>query len=143
VHPEPRSLRTPSRYSTVIHVRNSPVFLDLDIESIGLIIFSHHHAWLDNSRLLGKFGLAKGRFRRRSLCQRLSCQLGQPHLRLVGAHVIGCDSRNDERHVARVLLGSSGCDVKSTVRCACEDFADSMHSTERTVAGLRVAGLFK
>jgi hypothetical protein len=108
---------------------NGPIVVDMDIEPVGLEVLGDHHPRLDNTRLLGEVRLAEGlharkssaphrslqmmkgnnspasyRLRRRLVRQSLSDELVHPLLRLVVAHVVGCHSGNNERHLGCVLL---------------------------------------
>lgn len=46
--------------STVRHVRDGAVLLEVDIQTVGLVVFCYHHAGLNDARLLGEVSLAEG-----------------------------------------------------------------------------------
>lgn len=48
-----------SSVSTVLDMRNGAVLFEVDVESLGLEVFGHHHARLDNPRLLWEIPLAE------------------------------------------------------------------------------------
>lgn len=41
-------------------MRNGAVLLEVDVEALGLEVLRHHHAGLDNTRLLREVALAEG-----------------------------------------------------------------------------------
>lgn len=99
------------------NVRDSPVILDMDIESVGVEIPSHYRAWRDDACLLWQLPLAEGLWKpngqqeqerkcstswtyslgRRPIAQRLADQLVGPLLVLV-VRVVGSNSWDYERH---------------------------------------------
>ena len=46
--------------SAVVDALHGPVLLQMDIEALGMVILSDHHAGLDYTSLLREFGLAEG-----------------------------------------------------------------------------------
>jgi len=46
--------------SAVVDALHGPVLLQMDIEALGMVVLSDHHAGLDYTSLLREFGLAEG-----------------------------------------------------------------------------------